>query len=112
MREILVLSIPIIAIIGGIIASVIKRIIEFKEKQLEMQAGMGRGANQDLLRQIEELRQEVSQLRDTSTSYDLTIDHQIQRVEQRLEFLEGKRGYVATPAAPSEENVRRVGSQG
>jgi len=112
MGEIIGFSIPIVAIVGGITASVIKRMIEFKEKQLEVQSRMTSAPNENLLRQIEMLRQEVAQLRDTSQAYDLTIDHQLQRVDQRLEFLEGKRGYVAPSAASSEENVQRVGSQG
>jgi len=107
-----VLLIPIVAIVGGITSGVIKRYIDFKEKQLEIMAQTKGGSNADLVRQIEALQAEVAKLRDTSTSYDLTIDHQLHRVEQRLEFLEGKRGYVAPAAATSEENVQRVGGQG
>jgi hypothetical protein len=50
---------------------------------------------------IAELRQEMAQLRDTTTKFDMSFDAALARVEDRLETLERERGTVTTRAVDS-----------
>jgi phage shock protein A len=45
------------------------------------------------------LRQEVSQLRDTSTRFDVSLQHTLERIEQRLDYLENKTAARSEPEA-------------
>lgn len=103
--------IPIIAIIGGISAAIVKRYFQYKTRELELRMQSGQAADSDLARQIQELRKEVAQLRDTSTSYDLSIDHQLQDLEHRVHFIED-RGIDAASGDTAKENVQQLGQIG
>ena len=110
----LIFAIPIIAIVMGVGSEIIKTVLRSKERQLEIKANISGTKDADLIRQIQELRAalekqglELEQLRDTATSYDLTIDSQLQRLERRLEFMEGKHQKPAAPAV--EKQVQRLG---
>jgi hypothetical protein len=46
--------------------------------------------NEHLVIEVQGLRKEVAQLRDTTTRYDLAFDTALQRMESRVENLEGK----------------------
>jgi hypothetical protein len=103
----LVFLVPIVAIVSGIGASVIKRYLAFKERELEMRLRHSNGGDADITRQLQELRQEIAHLRDTTTSYDLSIDHQLQQLERRMQYMENKNIDVA--AASNAETVQQLG---
>jgi hypothetical protein len=100
--------VPIVAIVGGISAGIIKRYLGYKERELELRFQSGQAADSDLARQIQELRKEIAQLRDTSTAYDLSIDHQLQDLEHRVHFIEDKR-IEAAAGDNAKENVQQLG---
>ena len=50
----------------------------------------GRYGSEQLTQEVQSLKKEVAQLRDTTTRYDLPFDTALQRMESRIENLEGK----------------------
>jgi len=98
------ISIPLLAIGGGIVQNVLKS----QERRMEMRLQAQQGKNEDVTRQIEALRVEVVALRDTSTQFDMSLEHSVERLEERVGRMETKA--AAAPLAPSQpEAVQRVG---
>lgn len=104
----IVALVPIVAIVCAIGSKVIKNYLAFKERALAMRLQHSNGGDADIARQLQELRQEIAQLRDTSTSYDLSIDHQLQQLERRMQFMEGKNIDAAAARGSDEEAVQRL----
>jgi hypothetical protein len=59
-------------------------------RRLKVQQTQGSG-NSDTLRAIEDLRKEVSELRDTTTRFDMSFDAAISHLEQRMDGLERRK---------------------
>jgi predicted RNase H-like nuclease (RuvC/YqgF family) len=57
---------------------------------------------ESLKEEIKELRQQISSLRDTSTQYDMSIDHHLRDLDVRLASVEKSRRYQATASDPIE----------
>ena len=87
-------SIPILAIGGSIVQSILKS----QERRLEMRLQAQQGKNEDVTRQIETMRAEIAGLRDTSTQFDMSLEHSIERLEERV-------GRVETKTAPRPATV-------
>jgi hypothetical protein len=91
----LVLCIPILAILTY-----------HKRKMLEIRlAGIQKG-DQAMIERIEAVRQEVAQLRDTATQYDLSFDTALRRIESRVNALE------ARVSAIDQQPNTRIGAGG
>ena len=74
---VMIFSVPIIAIMSS-----------HRKEMLEMQMQNG-GVNDTALRaELERLREEVKNLRDTTTQYDMSIDHTLQTLGNRVTALE------------------------
>jgi hypothetical protein len=58
---------------------------------------------------IDQLRQEIMQLRDTTTQYDMSVEKTLQDIKQRLAYLESVREVQHVQAAPLPE-LQQVGS--
>jgi hypothetical protein len=90
--------IPIIAVFlifggGGVILEIIKNINQTRLEMAQLRAGQqstaGLGNELAAMRdELATLRQQVSELRDTTTQYDLSFDHALQRIERRVEQVE------------------------
>jgi TolA-binding protein len=107
-----VLVLPALAIVGLITAGIIKTVLKFTERKAEIQAQASGAGNDSLRTEMEALRQEVARLRDTSTQYDISIQHSLEDMQRRLEFLENKRS-ASTPAAHIEESAdQKVAARG
>ena len=66
-----------------------------KMKEMEIQAGqlrIGSGGSE-----LSQLREEVRQLKDTALSYDLSFDTALQRMESRMDSMEGNFKQLASP---------------
>ena len=107
--DVLALLIPIIAIGGGIGAGIVNKILKYNLRKLELEAMARSSGNDDLVRQIQGLRTELAHLRDTATSYDLTIDEQLQKLDRRVEFLETKQQRTTTSTQVKPEIVQQIG---
>ncbi|MGC8669404.1 MAG: hypothetical protein ACP5VE_14960 [Chthonomonadales bacterium] len=75
---------------------------------LEMKLKLRDAAGQDVQTGLANLRQELSDLRDTATRYDLSFDAALQRIEARIgrlehrvQFLEQSVGSTQSEAAPA-----------
>ena len=90
---ILALSIPIVAIVLGVGGGIIRSILKSQERRMEMRLNAQQGQNEDVTRQIDGLRAEVARLRDTSTQFDMSLEHSVERLEERV-------GRIETKAAP------------
>jgi hypothetical protein len=97
--------IPIIAIIGifGIPLSAIWT--SHRRQMLEMQLQMRNQGDTNVRAAIDDLRQEVKALRDTTMQYDLSFDSALQRMEHRVEALENRAIGVSADSA----NDLRIG---
>jgi hypothetical protein len=82
--------IPIIAILGifGIPLSAIWT--SHRRQVLEMQLRLQNQGDANVRAAIDDLRQEVKALRDTTMQYDLSFDSALQRMERRVEALENR----------------------
>jgi len=64
-----------------------------KRSLIEMQLKMGRG-DQNVLAEIAEIKRQITEIRDTSTRYDMSFDAALQRIESRVGNLEGRMSAV------------------
>lgn len=78
----LIFGLPVIAVITA-----------HQRKVLEMKLRLRETSTESPI--IEELRAEISALRDTATRYDLSFDASLQRIEERVGALERRMGSSA-----------------
>jgi hypothetical protein len=57
--------------------------------------------DQDVMRQLDALRQEISQLRDTCTQFDVSHDNALERLDQRMRLLESKNAATLSTSGES-----------
>ena|SRR5579862_5891792 len=95
----------IILIFGG---GAIKRILDMMERRMESKIA---AQDQNIVHEIAAMRQELAQLRDTSTQFDMSIEHRLDDMERRLGSVETHGGRAAQPAAPTppQETQQTVG---
>ena len=77
---------------GGIVSEWLKG--EQEIRRLKVQRAQG-NVDGDTLKAIEDLRREVTELRDTTTRFDMSFDAAISHLEQRMDYLE-HRGTTTT----------------
>ena len=89
-----VFAIPIIAIITA-----------HHRKIMEMKMKMGGSGDSRVVEELTVLKQQMAELRDTTTRYDISFDAALQRIESRVGHLESK---IATiEAAPEQARIER-----
>lgn len=85
---ILIFAVPIIAVLSDGIHKSFNRRCEHRERMAELKAEANlRGIK---IPGIEDLRQEMITLRDTTTQYDLSIEQTLKDLQKRLEYLENR----------------------
>jgi len=89
----LIFGLPIVAIL----TSHHRRIVEMNLKARH-------SGDDTVLAELRKVRQEVEELRDTTTRFDLSFDTAIQRLESRVEHLE--RNAAVTGASAVNQGVR------
>ena len=104
----LALMIPISAIVLGIGSSIVQSVLKSQERRLELRLKLQKGQGSDSVKQIEALKAEIAALRDTTTQYDMTNDHVVQRLEERLSRIEIKTASQSVRSA-SEDIRQRLG---
>lgn len=107
----LALMIPISAIVLGVGGGIIQSVLKSQERRMEMRLRAQQGQNDTVIHQLDAIRAEIASLRDTTTQYDLTNDHVVQRLEERLSRLETRT--AARPATPQTEGetVQRLNTR-
>ena len=95
-------------------------ITSHQRKLAEIKARMGVGTDSAALNEVKSelgaLRREVSSLRDTTTTFDMSFDAAISRLEQRVDRIEDS-AIVTTPlrtqpSARTEDNQLILGQKG
>ncbi len=76
---VMVFGIPIVAILT-----------KHHQKLMEMKMARGQHGDSSVVAEIEGLRRQITEMRDTTTRYDLSFDAALQRIEQRVGHLEGR----------------------
>lgn len=72
------------ALIIPIVAMTQKHRKEMAQLELERR----RASNQEVIQQIEALRQEIAELRQTTTQYDLSLQANLENLQERVRALE------------------------
>ena len=85
---VMIFGIPITAILAG-----------HHKNVLEMKLKMRQGGDQDVVSELRDLKQQMVDLRDTTTRYDLSFDAALQRLESRMGTVEERMGRVEHNAA-------------
>ena len=101
--------IPISAIIFGIGSGIVKSVLKSQERRLEMRLNAQQGQNEDVTRQLQAIRREIVDLRDTSTQFDLSLEHSLQRLEERVN--RGETKAVMPKPQSIEDEIQRIGLQ-
>ena len=101
----LVLLIPLSAIVLGIGSSIVQSVLKSSERRLEIRLKLQKGQSGDVSKQIAALKAEIAALRDTTTQYDVTNDHIVQRLEERLSRVESR---AATRPILGAEEVQQI----
>jgi hypothetical protein len=85
----------IIACVGiSTVGSVLNSFIRYRQKVAELKLKSGGKNDQNSLVEMRALRNEMMELRDTSTEYNLSFDTALQRMESRITRLEQRIGQV------------------
>jgi hypothetical protein len=61
-----------------------------QRRMLELKMMAGSTADSGLVSELQALAQQVAELRDTTTRYDMSFDSALQRIESRVGHLEGR----------------------
>jgi predicted nucleic acid-binding Zn-ribbon protein len=68
--------------------SITAMVLKHRKEMLQMELERRRLSNQEVVAQIEALRQELAQLRDTSTQYDMSLQANLEALQERVRMLE------------------------
>jgi hypothetical protein len=108
--EHLALMIPIIAVSIPVVYIWTKH----QQKMAEIKAKIGQGNNTDVQAKLDALQRQIIELKDQSSRFDLALDSNQDRLEERVAFLEEKNAVVNTssyyPTAPqnAENSEQRI----
>ena len=59
-------------------------------KMMELKLKMRQGADDSTLAEMRALKEQIAELRDTTTRYDMSFDAALQRIESRVSHVEGR----------------------
>ncbi len=108
---ILALMIPISAIVLGVGGGIVQSILKSQEWRMKMRLQAQQGKNEDVTRQLDALRAEIAGLRDTSTQFDMSLEHSVERLEERVGRIETKTApaTVRSASLSQPEEAQQVG---
>ena len=84
----LIFGIPVIAILTNHV-----------RKMEEIRSQRGQSADANVVGEIRALKEQFNELRDTTTKYDMSFDAALQRIENRVNHLEGRVSRVEQQAS-------------
>lgn len=84
--------IALVAVIGifgpGLLIPITAMVIKHRKEMMEMELEQRRLSNQEVFKQLEALREEIAQLRETSTQYDMSLQANLENLQERVRYLE------------------------
>ncbi|MCS7209290.1 MAG: hypothetical protein NZ874_06930 [Fimbriimonadales bacterium] len=63
-------------------------VLKHRKEMLQMELEKRRLSNQEVAKQIEALRAEIAQLRETATQYDMSLQANLENLQERVRYLE------------------------
>ncbi len=105
----LALMIPIVAIVGGISAGIFKMYTEHQERLAALRVQSGGRVDTGVTDAVEALRVEVAQLRDTSTRYDMSLQHSLEELQHRVGVVESRTRPASISVGEPEGLQQRAG---
>jgi sensor histidine kinase regulating citrate/malate metabolism len=79
----------IVCLFGSLVfVPITAMVLKHRKEMLQMELERRRLSNQEVVAQIEALRQELAQLRDTSTQYDMSLQANLEALQERVRMLE------------------------
>ncbi|MFN3690668.1 MAG: hypothetical protein ACK4UU_07065 [Fimbriimonadales bacterium] len=79
----------VIGIFGpGLFIPITAMVIKHRKEMMQLELEKRRLSNQEIAKQIEALRAEIAQLRETSTQYDLSLQANLESLQERVRSLE------------------------
>jgi hypothetical protein len=88
-----------LGIVGATAWSIVKVVFRSDERKLQLRQGGGID-----IETIKALREEIAALRDTSTQFDLSIEHAVTRLDERVARME-QRAIRPIAAEPEREGL-------
>ena len=85
-----ILMIPISAIVLGIASGTIKTVVKSRDRRYQMRLEAQQAVVGLSDKGIQDLRDEIARLRDTTTEHAMSMQHAMDRMEQRVAYLERK----------------------
>jgi len=106
--EIVIMIIAVVGLLGFSIRSIVKVVMDADIRKLELRRGAQAGEAAASSSEIQQLRAEIAQLRETTTSHALSLQHSVERLDHRVEFVERKvsDSITAETARPEAQQVR------
>ncbi len=81
--------VAVVLIFGpGIIIPVVAMVQKHRREMAQMELERTRLSNAEITQQIEALRKEIAELRHTTTEYDLSLQANLENLQQRVQSLE------------------------
>lgn len=79
----------VIGIFGpGLFIPITAMVIKHRKEMRQLELEKHRLSNQEIAKQIEALRAEIAQLRETSTQYDMSLQANLESLQERVRALE------------------------
>jgi hypothetical protein len=82
------LAIPIVGMLGGFLIAITAILTKASARRHEMELKYKQAAPVSRDLEIKALKEELASFKDTSTQYDMSLEHTLQRIEQRISRLE------------------------
>jgi hypothetical protein len=98
------LMIPLAAVVGMFILPIWTA---HQRKMMELKLQAGQKTDDNLLRELQSIKDQIVELRDTTTRYDMSFDSALQRMESRVGHLETRVSSMEQPDG-SSQSVNRL----
>lgn len=85
--------VAVICIFGpAVIIPVTAMVLKHRKEMMKLEIERRTTVNQDVLAQIDALRREIAELRQTATEYDLSLQANLENLQERVRALEQQLG--------------------
>jgi len=106
--EIVIMIIAVVGLLGFSIRSIVKVVMDADIRKLELRHGAQSSENAASSSEIEQLRAEIAQLRETTTSHALSLQRSVERLDHRVEFVE-RRVSTSVTAESVQPETQQIG---
>ncbi len=92
MGELIALAAVVFIFGPALIIPVMAMVQKHRREMLKLELERGKHSNAELLKQIEALRQEIAELRRTTTEHSLSLQENLENLQERVRQLEQSQG--------------------